>query len=82
MSFLYPYQPLALLASPVSLSLYKAYKDGLKTSLKTLNAYNYETRVARANLRPDLDSPNLFFPIDLFSSPIDLLSWSTICLFF
>ena len=56
MSFLYPYQPLALLASPVGLSLYKAYKDGLKTSLKTLNAYNYETRAARANLRPDLDS--------------------------
>ena len=56
MSFLYPYQPLALLASPVGLSLYKAYKDGLETSLKTLNAYNSETRGARANLTPDLDS--------------------------
>ena len=31
---------------------------------------------------PDLDSPNLFCPIDLFTSPMNILSWSTLCLFF
>jgi hypothetical protein len=36
-------------------------RQGYLQASKTLDAYNSETRAARANLRPDLDS--LFLPL-------------------